>query len=652
MKKIPFLIAVILLLSSYAAIGIGKEAREIYSISLTFPQPRMETKNIDGETFITINLEDCGILYHSGKPMLPRKYIIKEFPLGTKILDIECKPSSIKTIKLDYPILPAPQPVLLGTNANKAVYQKDNEVYSKDEYYPTNWYSYHLGGGLNKENKRTTFLVIQVYPERYNPIQQNLQIAEDITIKVKYREPSHSLITENTAYDMVIIAPSEFSSILQKLVDHKNNVGIKTILKTTEEIYQEYQGVDKPEQIKYFIKDAIEQWNIKYVLLVGGLKSPIYGKPRDDHNQGSKDWYLPVRYTNLKEMGGVYDPGFISDLYYADIYDSNGNFSSWDNDRHGNRDGIFASWQFGSSKDYLDLYPDVYVGRLPCRNKKEVEIMVDKIISYEKNTYGKPWFKKMIGIGGDSHEDPGTNYCEGEVSCEYVFETYMSNFTPVKLYASYKDTDPEHVPSPENIQREITAGSGFLLFDGHGHPGAWNTHWPGEITWDDTPGGITAYDFFGLKNKDMYPVSVVGGCHNSQFNISLLSTVLKMPFMWTHGYAYAECFSWHLTRKIDGGAIAAMGNTGLGYGTVGENGDIDGDGVDLPDTIEALGGYQIVQFFKNYAEGKVILGETWGNTIRNYLNTYPGMDDQADCKTVEEWPLLGDPSLLIGGYPS
>ena len=616
MKGIPLFIAVFLLIGSFAAVGIGKEAAvATYSLRMSFQEPKIEMKNVEGETFVTISLKDCGVLYHSGKPMLPRKSIVKELPLGTKIVDIECKPSSIRTVKVDYPILPAPQPVLLGTSINKPVYKEDKDVYSKDVYYPTSWYSYSLGGGLNSENKRNTFLVIQLYPERYNPVQQILQIAEDITVTVKYRVPSHPLIAGNGEYDMVIIAPSVFSSTLQKLVDHKNNVGVKTILKTTEEIYQEYQGVDKPEQIKYFIKNAIEQWDIKYVLLVGGLKSPIYGKPRDDPNQGSKDWYLPVRYTNLKEMGGIYDPGYISDLYYADIYDANGNFSSWDS----NGDGIFASWQSFGSKDYLDLYPDIYVGRLPCRNEKEVEIMVDKIISYEKNTYGQPWFKKMIGIGGDSFEDPGTDYCEGEVSCEYVFETYMSDFTPVKLYASYKDTDPEHVPSSENIQREITAGSGFLLFDGHGHPGAWNTHWPGEFSWEDTPGGITCYDFFGLKNNGMYPVCVVGGCHNSQFNVSLVSTVLKKPFMWTHGYAYAECFSWHLARKVDGGSIASLGNTGLGYGDAGEKGDLDGDGVNLPDCIEVAGGYQILQFFKNYAEGKVILGETWGGAIRDCL---------------------------------
>jgi len=28
------------------------------------------------------------------------------------------------------------------------------------------------------------------------------------------------------------------------------------------------------------------------------------------------------------------------------------------------------------------------------------------------------------------------------------------------------------------------------------------------------------------------------------------------------------------------------------------------------------------------------------------------MNDLIDCKIVQQWALLGDPSLMIGGYPS
>ena len=98
----------------------------------------------------------------------------------------------------------------------------------------------------------------------------------------------------------------------------------------------------------------------------------------------------------------------------------------------------------------------------------------------------------------------------------------------------------------------------------------------------------------------------------------------------------------------DKGAIASIGNTGLGYGAIGDNND---DGI--PDTLQFYGGFIDGEFFRVYAEeGKDILGETHGATLTNYIMKFPPMEDQIDAKTVEEWVLLGDPSLKIGGYPS
>ena len=75
----------------------------------------------------------------------------------------------------------------------------------------------------------------------------------------------------------MIDATDKFNNEIQRLADHKELKGVTTLIKTTEDIYTEYPGVDKPEQIKYFIKDALETYGIKYVLLVGGLDSLIYG---------------------------------------------------------------------------------------------------------------------------------------------------------------------------------------------------------------------------------------------------------------------------------------------------------------------------------------------------------------------------------------
>ena len=42
----------------------------------------------------------------------------------------------------------------------------------------------------------------------------------------------------------------------------------------------------------------------------------------------------------------------------------------------------------------------------------------------------------------------------------------------------------------------------------------------------------------------------------------------------------------------------------------------------------------------------------YSKTITDYIDTFSPNDDELDRKTVEQWVLLGDPSLKIGGYPS
>ena len=89
---------------------------------------------------------------------------------------------------------------------------------------------------------------------------------------LKYNKPEQS-ITFNDEYAFIILSPVEYADELDDLVIHKNNIGIKTKLVTLDEIFNETyfptEGRDNQEKIKYFIKNAIEQWNIYYALLVG-----------------------------------------------------------------------------------------------------------------------------------------------------------------------------------------------------------------------------------------------------------------------------------------------------------------------------------------------------------------------------------------------
>lgn len=610
------------------------------------------------EEFAIISFSNTtGFLVEDGKPILPQ--IIKNYsvPYGSKITFVDVIFSDYHKKIIKNPIKPGLIAIPFGEENDQISIQQESPIYEDITEFPQEKFEYFTSAG-RIDNNPVMLISLYCYPVQYEPFKNTVHYYRNIEIIIKY-SPPRNYITYPDEFDLLVISPDDFSSALQPLIDHKNNMGVKSFLKTTEEIYSEYPGVDKPEKIKYFIKDALDSYGIKFVLLVGGLKSIFYAKPRDDRNQGTEDWYLPVRYANIITS---YDPGLISDLYYADIYDSEGNFSSWDS----NEDGLFASFKsFDRNKDIIDLVPEVAVGRLACRNIEEVNIVVNKIITYETTSYGSEWEKNFILVGGDTF-DESNNYIEGEIetqkSYDYVFN---KGYNAIRIWASNRDLGGL-VPESEDIISTISAGAGLVHFAGHGSPEIWNTHWVGgPFERSERAEGISWYHMMKLTNTNEQPIVVIGGCHNSQFNVTLTTFVnywiyklyeltgLEI-FNRFEGSVFTplpECFSWFFVRQKNGGAIATIGNTGTGIGYTGNLGDLDGDGVDDPDVIEKYGGYIETLFFKSIGVNNVsYLGSAWQDAITMYLAVYPGMRDQIDAKSIEQWVLLGDPSLKIGGY--
>jgi hypothetical protein len=392
MKKIVYLVVGLFVLSSFTALGIGEASQKHGNLSYTFSDPTFDEK----DSYLHVNSEgtDSWIL-DAGSPMLPRRIETLNLPFGSTIVDISCVAKNVQTKVLTQKIEPAPQAVIMDSTIAQVSANPMNEaIYNSDSVYPNDWFAYHTGAGLDENNRHVTFLTINTYPVRYSPSTDTIYYTDDIEITVTYDAPATTPFKSNAEYQFIIIAPQKFSNALQPLITHKESKGITTMLKTTEDIYAEFTGYDKPEQIKYFIKSALETYNTSYVLIVGGLKSKWFDIPRDNENEGTKSWYVPVRYTNLVTQSGD-DPGFISDLYYSDIYKADSSFSSWDS----NGNHVYAE-----NSDSIDLYPDVALSRIPCRSVAEVQNAVDKIIHYETTPVGD-WFNNMVVVAGDGFMD-------------------------------------------------------------------------------------------------------------------------------------------------------------------------------------------------------------------------------------------------------
>ena len=268
-------------------------------------------------------------------------------------------------------------------------------------------------------------------------------------------------------------------------------------------------------------------------------------------------------------------------------------------------------------------------------------------------SYDKEWNNKIILAGGNSFGDNHDRY-EGELTCDYIFERYMSNYTDIKLYVS--NIDSTYQPKPNNMIREISSGCGFLFIEGHGKPGKIGTFWDDNL--EDKHAILDITHVSRLSNNNKYPIAVLGGCCNAHINISIFYPDLKRVVndmfngIWDFiGWSCPKSLCWSLVSKNNGGSVATIGFTGFAYASFQvENGDIDGNGIDDPDYVEEKHAYLLQSIFEAVYNDIETLGEVWGNAVCRYLDAWPGMADWADAKNIEAFILLGDPSLKIGGY--
>ena len=598
-KILPLIVIGIFFFSIIGSVNAQEEENNIVSYrNILFSQPILKDK----DECIEVTLEEGNsFLMQQGKPILPiyiQDYI---FPFGTKIKSITCTPKKIQTQPLTTDIIPTPP---IGVVSQKVTNNLIKSIDYGTKPYPDKWYQYDLGCGLDG-NTRALFVKIELYPIQYHPAEKTIEWAKEFDIVFEY-EASSEPITNNDAYSFLILAPSEYSSYLSDLVAHKNDRGIPTKLVTLSEIYGgtyfPTNGRDDQEKIKYFIKDAIEYWGTNSIMLVGGSEQ------------------FPTRETHIYIGSLKDDEVFVSDLYYADIYDYQGGFCSWDS----NGNSRFGEFNWTGNYDDVDLYPDVNLGRLACTSTSQVTNCVNKIITYEDNkAYTQEWFTNLVVVGGDTFvpDDDHSGVDEGELVNQKIINI-MNGFFPEKIWASNGRLSKLVPPyGIGEINDAIKAGCGFIDWSGHGNTDLWGSHphESGNNFWIPTPSPPGLYlssDIAGLSNGNKLPIVIVGGCSCGEFDTD------------------TKCFAWRWLSNSNGGGIASIGATGLLYSYSGEwvtYGLSGGIGIDM---------------FKAYKNGDALtFGEMWNKAITDYIINHDMMD--ADYKTIEQSIAFGDPTLAI-----
>jgi len=587
--------------------------------TITFFQDFSSPITIENEQYVRINVEETNsFCAYEEAPMMPFYSKTYEFNAGTKITNLAINLSKIKTMDVVKYIEPVPSKQIIDGEIVGIKKTLNKEIYDSFEPYPSEWYSYTTGTGLNKDNEHVLFLSLHIYPARYIPLKNSVEYTEQIEISITY-EKSEIKEGYSDNYDLVVITPSEFYSNLQPLVDHKNSYEIETKLVMLEEIYGNFSGRDDAEKIKYFIKHAVEEWDTHYVLLIGGVKK------------------LPTRTT----YASWWEPNILSDLYYGDIYNSEYKFCSWDS----NDNNKFGEIEYEDTPteinniDGVDLYADVHVGRLACTDKSEVDISINKIINYERETNNQLWFKKIVLAGGDTFP-PGKGALpfvyEGEITNIKVAQQ-LPDFEHIKLWSS------KHNLNAITFNREISKGAGFVSYAGHGFEHGWGTYKANSLKRKmDITQPLYYMPFIEyLHNQNKLPIIFFDACLTAKldFNITDLDEYYHNPIRLLTIFTRLEydpsifypCFAWSFVKEEDGGAVATVGSTRTAYTWVDKEG------------VYAGAGYLDVHFFKAYEEG-VTAGEMLTQAQNDYINNV-----YRDYFTIEEFILLGDPSLGVGG---
>jgi hypothetical protein len=222
--------------------------------------------------------------------------------------------------------------------------------------------------------------------------------------------------------DYVVITHPDFVDALQPLVRWRAQHGLKPVVVTTNEIYDEFgYGAESPLALRAFL-DSLQP-PPRWVLLVGKASYDF----RDYQNGPNKN-LLP---TFLVDTPHLHQAG--SDNWFA-------------------------------AASAADARPHLAIGRIPAKTKDQVTRVVNKIIAFETAPRGDAWRNRAVFIADDK---------EGSFAemADILAEKLPAPIESHKIYLAANQGDVD-VTRAQLVSR-WNAGAGWFTYIGHGSLDTW-----------------------------------------------------------------------------------------------------------------------------------------------------------------------------------
>jgi hypothetical protein len=290
-----------------------------------------------------------------------------------------------------------------------------------------------------------------------------------------------------------------------------------------EDVYDEFNhGIIDPTALRAFISHAYHQWAHpapRFVLLVGDASWDTKNIEVDDRNYAN---WVDLQTERGMRFAARKVPVYAekSALNHRQL------IPTWNYTSH---QGHSASDNYFVAVDGDDYAPDLAIGRFPLVEPEEVAAVVDKTISYGRQSRSDPWRRNSLWITNESEAFQRTS----DGLAMFLAER---GFSASKVYPSAEEADNVHHQA--TLQDQLNNGQLIVHFLGHGGRHIWRTGPP---------------DF--RKNHDLFTLDHVADLEPTQRLSFILSmTCYSGPFDHPNQDSIGEMF----LRVPDRGAVGVF----------------------------------------------------------------------------------------------
>ncbi len=518
------------------SLAIGKEViRTVNDQSLSgmeieyeFPGAIVSRKTVNNEDYQYLHIDGFSYLKEVGKPSLPAHIDFIAIPFGAS--------ASVSILSItyleyeDYLIHPALKPALDSYGAPEPDFEIDQQFYNTDIIYPDQ------AASISKimKYRGNSMAQVRICPVQYNPLKRKIRVISNIKYRIEF--------TSSNSFFIPQILSESFMNTYPNYV--LNNISVRNEIDKIKKNQNTSKGVNGPGKNYIIIThsdfitaaDTLAQWKrqLGYTVEVVSqgswtttdIKSAIHD--RYDNWNPKPDYFLII--GDQPDVPGEMIGGHPTDLYYACM------------------DG---------SSDYI---PDMAHGRISPANPVQADMIIQKIINYEKNP-----------VNNTAVYDQGTH-------CAYF--QHASNGYAERRFAQTAEEIRDYMTNTINYNVERV-----YVTDATTTPTNWNNGnysvgeplppyllkpgFPWDGDYNDIINAINTGTSYVL-HRDHGAENLWGDPYFDKSHIDMLSNQDKLPVVFsinclTGKYSESECFAEKFLRKDNGGCVGIFAHSEVSY---------------------------------------------------------------------------------------